>query len=152
MSLKQPHLKMSKSHPDIRSRILITDSPDEIRAKIKVALTDSETGVTYDSVNRPGVANLLQLMSHFDEEGRTCQQLAQDYEFLSLSSFKGHVAECIISGLNGIKKVYDQIISLDEGRYIDDVANQGSKKARHNAEETMDLVRRAVGLDSGVVR
>ena len=48
MSLQEPHLKMSKSDTDPRSRILITDSADEIHRKIMSALTDSTNSVSYD--------------------------------------------------------------------------------------------------------
>jgi tryptophanyl-tRNA synthetase len=62
-SLADPTLKMSKSHPNEKSRILLNDDEDVIRSKVKVAVTDSiETGITYDPENRPGISNLINLL------------------------------------------------------------------------------------------
>ncbi|KAH1767608.1 hypothetical protein KXX41_005796 [Aspergillus fumigatus] len=58
MSLKEPTLKMSKSHADRRSRIILTDSPAEISKKINAALTDSELTITYDPRDVPAVVSL----------------------------------------------------------------------------------------------
>lgn len=54
MSLTDPGKKMSKSPPNPKSRILITDSREEIFKKINGSLTDCEDGITYDPATRPG--------------------------------------------------------------------------------------------------
>ena len=59
MSLKEPLLKMSKSHADPRSRILVNDDHQTISEKLRFALTDSMARISYDPINRPGVSNLL---------------------------------------------------------------------------------------------
>ncbi|PYH86645.1 tryptophanyl-tRNA synthetase [Aspergillus uvarum CBS 121591] len=143
MSLKEPALKMSKSHSDPRSRILLTDSPEDIRKKIKVALTDSESGVTYDPIRRPGVSNLLELLSHFD--GRTCEELVAEHQFSSLKALKETLANQISSKLAPIRETYLQLIA-DKGGYLDAVSEQGRHTARTNAEQTMSHVRNVMGL------
>src|SRR6187551_1354342 len=100
MSLKEPHLKMSKSHQDPRSRILLTDEPDDIRAKVKQALTDSVEGVTYDPANRPGVSNLLEIMAYLDSSGKDPTQIADEVGSTSMRHFKDSVSESIISSLS----------------------------------------------------
>ena len=146
MSLKQPHLKMSKSHADPKSRILITDNPENIRQKIGVAMTDSQSGISYDPTARPGVSNLLDIMSHLENGTTSSVSLAKEYEFLSLRQFKEQVSERLISGLAGIRAAYDRILLADEGRYLDSVAAKGAEKARDSAEATMVLVRQHAGL------
>lgn len=143
MSLKEPNLKMSKSHSDPRSRILLTDSSEEICKKIKVALTDSEAGVTYDPIGRPGVSNLLELLSHFD--GRTCEDLVSEHRFSSLRALKETLANQISSKLAPIRERYLQLIA-DKGGYLDAVAEQGKHTARTNAQQTMSHVRNVMGL------
>lgn len=54
---------MSKSFPDPKSRIEITDSSDMIREKIKKAVTDCTSAVTFEPDTRPGVANLIAIHS-----------------------------------------------------------------------------------------
>ena len=148
MSLKEPNLKMSKSHEDPRSRILITDSPEDIRKKIRLALTDSASGLSYDPVERPGVANLLEIMNHLDEEdsGRSCHELARSFGHLSMREFKQKVADKISESLSDIRTRYGRILDADEGRYLDYVAERGAGKASISAGETMDRVRGATGL------
>lgn len=146
MSLKEPNLKMSKSHEDPRSRILITDSPEDVHKKISLALTDSTSGLSYDPVGRPGVANLLEIMKHLDEHGRSCDELALDFSTLNMRNFKQKVADKISESLSGIRSRYDQFIDIDNGRYLDHVAASGANKALISAGETMNLVRDTIGL------
>lgn len=54
---------MSKSDPDIKSRILMTDTPEQLLEKCKKALTDFTSAITYNPTERPGVANLLTIHS-----------------------------------------------------------------------------------------
>ena len=143
MSLKEPTTKMSKSHTDARSRILLTDSPQEIHKKVKVALTDSEATITYDPARRPGVSNLIEILSHF--EGVTCDELAAQYQSASLRTLKEHVADRITHHLRDIRERYSQIME-DQSSYLDSVAEQGAETAQANASVTMRQVRDAIGL------
>lgn len=143
MSLKEPALKMSKSHVDDKSRIILTDSPAEIHKKIKVALTDSAAGVTYDPVHRPGVSNLIEIVSHL--EGVSCEEIARESQHASLRVFKEHVADRITFYLQEIR---DRYISLMEDRtdYLENVAEEGAEAARANSQVTMRQLREAMGL------
>lgn len=62
MSLQEPTKKMSKSDPE-ETFIALLDDPDTIRRKIKRAVTDSDGEIRYDPENKPGVSNLLAIMS-----------------------------------------------------------------------------------------
>lgn len=146
MSLQDPNLKMSKSHPDPKSRILINDTPSEIHRKCMAALTDSLNSVSYDPINRRGVSNLLELLSHFDAEGRSAEELGKAHAGLGLKAFKTLLAEVISERLEPVRSRFDEVMGKDEGRYLDDVAKVGARRARESAEETMVLVREAVGL------
>ena len=149
MSLRNPLVKMSKSDPDRKSRVLITDAPDSIRATIKGALTDScYDRIFYDRRERPGIANLLEIWSHFDEKGRSPETLALEYQRLIIPHFKERVSDAIIDGLAGIREKYTRVMAADEGRYVDYVASKGAERARQSAEQTMELVREVVGLTS----
>ncbi|KAL1999526.1 hypothetical protein VTN02DRAFT_4389 [Thermoascus thermophilus] len=146
MSLKEPNLKMSKSHSDDRSRILLTDSTEEIHKKIKLALTDSEPMISYDPIRRPGVSNLIEILRHFDEtDGKTCEELALQYKSTSMRSFKEHVASKIAQHLEEIREKYFTLVQGNAG-YLDAVADHGARTARANADLTMKSVKAAVGL------
>ncbi|KAJ5127531.1 hypothetical protein N7448_008310 [Penicillium atrosanguineum] len=143
MSLKEPTSKMSKSHPDERSRIILTDSPSVIHKKVKVALTDSEPTVAYDPVRRPGVSNLIEILSHF--EGVSCESIASEYHTASLRALKEHVATRVVYHLQDIRERYVSIME-DKSGYLDSVAQQGAEAAQTNAGETMRQIREAMGL------
>jgi tryptophanyl-tRNA synthetase len=146
MSLQEPHLKMSKSHLDPRSRILLTDNPDEITRKVMSALTDSVNSVSYDPVSRPGVSNLLQLLSCFSDNPKSAEELGEIYAGLGLGDFKALVSQTIADSLEGIRARYTEVMAEDGGRYLDYVEAKGAERARANAEATMAIVRDAVGF------
>ncbi|KAL8771364.1 MAG: hypothetical protein Q9209_003270 [Squamulea sp. 1 TL-2023] len=147
MSLKDPRVKMSKSHEDPRSRILLNDSPEMIQMKIKAALTDSIDGLYYHPEQRPGVSNLLMLMSYMDACQRSVEQIAAEGQALSMRAFKEEVAETLIKGMAELKERYDYFMDDAQSQYLRDVAAKGDEKARLKAEETMVLVREIVGID-----
>ena len=146
MSLKNPFAKMSKSHSNLNSQILITDSPELIRRKIRGALTDSRTGVSYDPAQRPGVANLLAIMSHMLDEAKTCEELAHECQGLTMRELKDRVADCVIAGLADVREEYGRVMDAGVEGYVEDVVRKGEREARESAGATMEVVRRAVGL------
>lgn len=143
MSLKEPTSKMSKSHADERSRILLTDSSDDIHKKIKIALTDSFPTITYDPVSRPGVSNLIEILAHI--EGKRCTELALEYHSASLRSFKEHVASRLSGHLSDIRERYFSLME-DRTGYLDVVADKGAQVARSNADATLQQVKHVLGL------
>ncbi|KAJ9134444.1 Tryptophanyl-tRNA synthetase [Pleurostoma richardsiae] len=148
MSLQQPNQKMSKSATDPRSRILLTDTPAEIRKKIMGALTDSTNAVSYDPVNRPGVSNLLELLSIFGEGngGKSAAELAEEMGSSNLGQLKARVADAVLEGIGGVRERFLDFLERDDGKYLDRVEAEGARKANASAQETMELVRAAVGL------
>lgn len=67
-SLRNPGKKMSKSDPDPKSRISLTDTPDEIASKLKKSVTDCTSQISYDLEGRPGISNLINILSIFSEK------------------------------------------------------------------------------------
>jgi tryptophanyl-tRNA synthetase len=144
MSLRDPLQKMSKSDPQPLSRILLTDTPEDISKKLRKAVTDSEEGVTFDPQARPGVSNLVQIYAHMQRR-TDFKDVAQELADCNKSELKNRVAECVNEGLRPIRKEYERIIKEGDG-YLEKIAEEGAQKARVNAEETMLLVRKAMGL------
>lgn len=148
MSLQTPTSKMSKSDTDPRSRILLTDSAEEIWKKIMAAKTDSTNAVSYDRAGRPGVSNLLELWASFDGQRRGPETLAEVLagQKASLKDLKTSVADVLVEEIPAIGARYREFLGKDGGRYLDEVEHEGARIARQNADETMDIVKRAVGL------
>ena len=148
MSLVRPHLKMSKSHADPKSRITITDSREEIHKKVKSALTDSVPGISYDPVERPGVSNLIDILCHLqdDEQQVSPQEIARDCDGLSMRSFKERVADCVDRHLASIRDAYFALTAGSERGRLEEALALGNLKASQSASRTMEIVRHALGL------
>lgn len=146
MSLTDPTKKMSKSDPKPKSRILITDSKEEIRSKLRTALTDSIEGVSYDQEKRPGVSNLVDLIYHFNDSGAASpKDLANDMTDLSMKALKEKVVDTIEMGIRDIRERYEELMGTDQKLLIER-ADEGARRAEEIAEVTMKRVRDAVGM------
>lgn len=143
-ALHDPDFKMSKSHLSDKSRILVTDSPEMIRTRISQAKTDSLPGISYDPIQRPGISNLVNILSLFDSQGRKPEELAAECKNLSPRQFKDRVSDGVIHGLEGVRDRY--IGLLKDPDRLDMIGNEGGHKARNSAAETMALVKEAMGL------
>lgn len=154
MSLTNPTAKMSKSDPNPASRILLTDDPDQVRRKIARALTDSDANkVTYDPPARPGVANLLELLSIL--EGRDGSgsdsgpaELARDFEGVQrpLKVLKERTADAVVREFGDVRERYRELLEKRDGAWLDEIEAVGAEKARANADVTIRRVKEAVGL------
>ncbi|RJE19292.1 Tryptophanyl-tRNA synthetase [Aspergillus sclerotialis] len=134
---------MSKSHADERSRILLSDSTEDIYKKVNAALTDSDLKISYDPVRRPGVSNLLEILSHI--EGTPCEELVLEHKSVSLRALKERVSTTVANHMKGIREIYSGLIN-DKTGYLDSVAEEGAQAACANSEVTMKLVRTSLGL------
>lgn len=134
---------MSKSNPDAKTRIMLTDPPSQMREKVRTAVTDSQTEITYDPVGRPGVSNLLDILSGITE--RPPQSLVQDLKGRSMKELKSEVADALEPVLQNFQDRFARLRS--DPAYLDSVQAQGRAKATERAEQTMVEVRKAVGLD-----
>jgi len=143
MSLTNPSNKMSKSDKDPSSCIYLTDRPEQIREKIKKAVTDSGKEIKF-SPAKPAISNLLTIYSAFSK--KSIKEIEQDYRSSSsYAEFKKDLAEVVINGLADFQKKYNKIKA--DSDYIKQVISDGAAKARQIAEPMMKEIRRKVGLD-----
>ncbi len=140
MSLTEPTAKMSKSDESDRSRILVLDSADDIRSKIKSARTDSEPTVRYDPEAKAGISNLLEIMSACT--GDSIEALADEWADAGYGRFKEAVAEALIAELGPVRSAYQRLDDREVARLL----QRGALDARTQAEKYQVEVRDAVGL------
>ena len=141
MSLQEPTRKMSKSDPD-DTYIAILDKPEIIRKKLRRAVTDSENRVVFDPENKPGVANLMSIMSALT--GKGMDEITDEYSGLGYGKFKDAVADCVVAVLEPIQSEYDRI-SADKA-YLQQVMDSGRERASAIAHRTMLKVRKKLGI------
>lgn len=140
MSLQDPDSKMSKSDPNARATVFLDDSDDEIRKKIRSAVTDTGTEVAYDWENKAGISNLLEIFAYFS--GRSIDDLAAEYGSGGYGKFKSAVAESVAAGVKPIREAFEGMSDAE----VVEVMRTSAATAREMAEGTMEDVRAAVGL------
>lgn len=141
MSLQDPTRKMSKSDPE-ETYIAILDKPEIIRKKMRRAVTDSDNSVIFDPENKPGVSNLMSIMSALT--GMTMDQITADYSGKGYGAFKDAVADSVIAVLEPIQNEYDRIIG--DKAYLQEVMQDGAERASALAHRTMLKVRKKLGI------
>ncbi|KAI1294594.1 Tryptophan--tRNA ligase, mitochondrial [Halotydeus destructor] len=143
-SLRIPDKKMGKSESDPRGRIEILDSPEMIIEKLKKAVTDSISDVTFDPVNRPGVSNLVLLHSLLAQ--KTTEAVVANCSGLTTGQYKLQLADLIIEKISPLRN--EAMRLLEDQQYLESVLELGRSKAYERAEETMNQVKQSVGLTS----
>ncbi|EGV65982.1 Tryptophan--tRNA ligase, mitochondrial [Yamadazyma tenuis] len=145
LSLKNPSKKMSKSDADQNSCIYITETPDSIAKKIRKAATDSIQGKVYfDPENRPGVSNLINIVSGLSR--KSIDETVKDLDWVKdHKQLKDHVTEMIVEEFKPKRHIFDDLMS--DVAYLEQVTNKGREKAKAIAGPNMKEIERLIGLD-----
>ena len=133
---------MSKSSPDVQSRILLTDEFAQIQSKIRSAVTDSQLGITFDPVNRPGVSNLVTILSTCID--KSPEEVAESYTSEGHAKLKADAAEAVESLLRQPREEFRRLKA--ETAYLEEIARDGAARAREISAATVALVRSQIGL------
>jgi tryptophanyl-tRNA synthetase len=141
MSLQEPTRKMSKSDPE-DTYIAILDKPDVIRKKIRRAVTDSEGSIRYDLEEKPGVSNLLSILSVLG--GGEIPALEAELNGQGYGVLKERTADAVIETLSPIQREYEKLIADKE--YILKIMNQNAERAQVLAQKTLRKVYKKVGF------
>src|SRR3954454_15916760 len=80
----------------------VADTPEQIRKKFKSAVTDSEREIRYDPAAKPGVSNLLEIMSV--ATGETIDDLVRRFESSGYGDLKEAVGESVVGLLTPIRE------------------------------------------------
>lgn len=142
MSLQDPSKKMSKSDPLEKASIYLDDSEAVIRKKIASAVTDSDGIIKYDEVNKPGISNLLNILSCCTN--KSISDLETEFEGVGYGEFKKAVADAIITLLMPIQEKYEKILADKD--YLNKVLDDGAQKASYFARKTLSKVKRKMGV------
>ncbi len=141
MSLKEPSKKMSKSDDNAKNVIFLLDDPKVAATKIKQALTDTDNKVYYNVEDKPGVANLMTIMSGLTN--LSFYDIERKYSNLGYREFKTDLAEIVSKFLTKIQTKYHEIINSKD---LDDLLDKGAKEAKEIAAKKLAEVKKAIGL------
>jgi tryptophanyl-tRNA synthetase len=141
MGLDDPTKKMSKSAGSAYNYIALTDSPDEIRRKIKRAVTDSGTEVR-PAPDKPALSNLVAIYALL--AGETAETVADRYAGKGYADFKADLAEVTVNALTPFQARMRELEA--DKSYTLGVLRDGAERAAEIAARTMAKVRERVGL------
>ncbi|MDC3082875.1 tryptophan--tRNA ligase [Pelagibacteraceae bacterium] len=144
MSLRDGSKKMSKSDPSDYSRIMLTDTAENITQKIKKAKTDPEplpqdkTGLE----KRPEAENLISIFASLQDT--SIESVIKDYSGKEFSIFKKDLADLSVSKLEPITSDMNKLMS--DVSYIDSILNQGKENAIAVAEPVLQKTKEIIGF------
>ena len=145
MNLQEPNVKMSKSRGAESGTVLMLDSPATIRKKVKSAVTDSGTDVRYEPEEKPGISNLIELLTVVT--GDSIQEIEARYDGSGYGRFKQDVAEAIVELLGPIQERYEAVRS--DPAELSRLLAVGADNARAVAAPTLEQMYERMGFARG---
>ena len=137
--LGDPASKMSKSARDAAGVVFVLDEPDLIRRKVRRAVTDGLSGVGYAPEERPGVANLLEILAGC-RVGRPADLAA---EFSSYGALKDAVTEAVIETLRPIRERTVELLA--DPPELARIRKEGATRAAARGEHRLTSAMRLIG-------
>ena len=141
MSLQDPTAKMSKSDKLEKAVIYLLDDEATIRKKISSAVTDSEASIYYDVDKKPGISNLLTILSCCTN--KSIEELVEICKDMNYGEFKKMVADELVNKLKPIQEKYYEILNSKE---LDEILTAGALKASYFANKMISKVKRKMGI------
>ncbi|WP_097870270.1 tryptophan--tRNA ligase [Streptomyces sp. rh34] len=131
--LQDPAVKMSKSASTPKGLINLLDDPKATAKKVKSAVTDTDTVIRFDAEKKPGVSNLLTILSTLS--GSPVEALERAYEGKGYGALKTDLAEAMVEFVTPFRARTQQY--LDDPETLDAILAKGAEKARAVAAETL---------------
>ena len=144
MSLRDGSKKMSKSDPSDYSRIMLTDTAENIVQKIRKAKTDPEPlpENKTDLEKRPEAENLISIFASLKDT--SVETVIDEYSGKEFSIFKRDLADLSVSKLEPITSEMNKL--MNDISYIDSVLNTGKDNAISVAEPVLQKTREIIGF------
>tara|TARA_B100002051_G_scaffold260438_1_gene280925 strand:+ start:25 stop:1032 length:1008 start_codon:yes stop_codon:yes gene_type:complete len=144
MSLRDGSKKMSKSDPSDYSRIMLTDTAENIKQKIKKAKTDPYPlpESSSDLESRPEAQNLVSIFAALKDE--SVQNIINEYVGKEFSIFKRDLADLAVSKLEPITTEMNKM--MNDISYIDSILKEGRNNAISVSEPVLKKTREIIGF------
>jgi tryptophanyl-tRNA synthetase len=142
MDLQEPEKKMSTTGGTPQGTVLVLDSPDVIRKKLKTAVTDSGSDVRYSPDDKPGISNLIEILAVATDA--EIPDVESRYDGTGYGRFKEDVAEAVVELFAPIQRRYEEL-RADEGELRRMLA-RGAEKAREASAPTLEAMYERMGF------
>ncbi len=140
--LQNPGAKMSKSGDSPAGIIWLMDEPSVIAKKVKSAVTDTDSEIRFDHEGKPGVSNLLTLLSL--ATGQSVESWQHQLAGGGYGALKTQTADALVALLEPIRVRTHELLS--DVAELDQILGAGAAKASVIAEATLARVHDAVGF------
>ena len=140
MDLQEPTSKMSKSATSDSGLVYLLDDNASISKKFKRAVTDSDGEVKYDVANKPGISNLLDILSA--ATGKPIDELVSQYS--QYGTLKSDTGDAVIAVVEPIRTRFQELMQ-DKGE-LARLLSIGNERARSVAAVTLQRAHSAIGL------
>ena len=141
-NLQEPERLMSTSAGNPQGVVRMIDPPDVVRQKFKTAVTDSGRDVRHDPEAKPGISNLIEILSV--ATGRPVSDIEASYDGQGYGAFKQDVAEAVVELLAPIQRRYEGL-RADEGE-LRRLLAVGAEKARAESAPTLGAMYERMGF------
>ena len=141
LSLTEPERKMSKSDTE-DSYIAMLDNPEAMRRKFRRAVTDSESDIRFDPENKPGVSNLLSILSAVTSTD--IETICRELQGRGYGALKERTAEAVIEHIRPIRGEFDRLIK--DKAYLGETLKTNADRAQAMARRTLRKVYKKIGL------
>ena len=141
MSLQDPTRKMSKSDPNPKGTIYLTDEPNVIMKKFKSAVTDSEMSVRY-AEGKDGINNLMTIYSAVTQ--KSFDTIEAEFAGKGYGDFKKEVGEAVIAELEPVQKKFKEL--MNDKAYLQDMWTKGADLAQRVSQRTLDKAMKKIGF------
>ena len=142
MDLQEPTKKMSTTGGTAQGTVLVLDPPDVIRKKFKTAVTDSGRDVRYAPDEKPGVSNLIEILSV--ASGTPISEVESSYDGRGYGDLKGDVGEAVVELFRPMQERYAEL-RADEGE-LRRLLHVGADKARETSAPTLERMYERMGF------
>ena len=141
-NLQEPERLMSTSAGNSQGVVRMIDEPDVIRQKFKTAVTDSEREVRHDPTAKPGISNLIEIMSV--ATGDPIAAVESRYDGAGYGDFKRDVGDAVVELLAPIQERYGNL-RADEPELRRMLA-RGAEKASETSRPTLETMYERMGF------
>lgn len=141
MSLADPTRKMSKSDPNPKGTVYLTDEPNVIMKKFKSAVTDSEMSVRY-AEGKDGINNLMTIYSAVT--GDSFEKIEADFAGKGYGDFKSAVGEAVVEELKPVQQKFKQL--MNDKAYLTECQKNGADFASRIGQRTLNKAMKKIGF------
>ncbi|AKC60714.1 tryptophan--tRNA ligase [Blochmannia endosymbiont of Camponotus (Colobopsis) obliquus] len=144
MSLLNPKKKMSKTDSNRKNVIFLLEDIQSVIYKINSAVTDSDNPplICYDPFNKPGISNLLTILSGISDV--SILDLEISFRGKKYSQLKNTLIDLLVSKLNKLQKRYFTVRKEED--YLLQILSEGADKACYQASITLNRVYNNIGF------